>query len=271
MFAPVIPQTRSLMVLRGRSDYAMGTAEQQRKLALVHRFFSGTGATYDVVVNAATFGIDRRWKRLIIESIPHDAGRILDLACGTGILTFAIARRFPGARVVGVELRDEYLAIARDKGRRSGLTNVELVLGRAEDYVALQPFDAVVSSYLAKYAELDILTRHARDMLTPEGLLLMHDFTYPPKPYLVRIWRAYFKVLRVLGTPLLPAWRQIFKDLPDLIETSRWTDELAAALQAYGFDDIRARALTLHGSTMVTARRPDAGADTASAARGEAL
>ncbi len=76
-----------------------------RRLERVQRFFSGTGPTYDWMVNAATFGIDRRWKRRIVDLIPPAAGRVLDLACGTGISTLAIADRLPDCRVVGVELR----------------------------------------------------------------------------------------------------------------------------------------------------------------------
>lgn len=231
--------------------------DTERRLELVHRFFSGTGSTYDGMVTAATFGIDRWWKRRIVGAIPGDARRILDLACGTGILTFRIARRFPRAQVVGVELREEYLDIARRKGRRLGADNVQFFQGRAEDYLSPEPFDAVVSSYLAKYAELDVLTRNASAMLTNGGLVLMHDFTYPPKPYLARVWRLYFAMLQRLGTPLFPQWREIFYGLPALIEETRWMEELTRALEAHGFREIRRRYLTLYGSAIVTARRLD--------------
>ncbi len=226
------------------------------KLALVHDFFSGTGPTYDFIVNVATLGIDHWWKRTIIGAIPTEPNRVLDLACGTGILTFAIARRFPHCQVVGVELRDEYLQIARAKAESLGLKNVEFVLSRAEDYASEQNFDCVVSSYLAKYADLPLLTRNTKNMLTEGGLLLMHDFTYPPNAILVGIWRVYFKLLQLFGTPLYPAWREIFYGLPDLIERPRWRDELLSALDANGFETIRSRNLTLYGSAIVTAERP---------------
>jgi predicted TPR repeat methyltransferase len=99
--------------------------ESDPRLALVERFFRGTGGSYDTVVNVATFGIDRLWKRRIVSQIPAGAGRILDLACGTGISTIAIARRFPNSRIVGVELREEYLALARHKVRRHRMHNVD--------------------------------------------------------------------------------------------------------------------------------------------------
>src|SRR5688572_10209333 len=162
--------------------------QRDPRLALVERFFTGTGSTYDFMVNAATFGIDRLWKRRIVRRIPADAGRILDLACGTGISTLAIARRFPQSRIVGVELREEYLALARAKLRRLGLARIELVLSRAEDYFAEEPFDCICSSYLAKYADLPLLVRNCRAMLKPGSVLVMHDFTFPPYRHLVALW-----------------------------------------------------------------------------------
>lgn len=225
------------------------------RTALVERFFRGTGSTYDVVVNVATFGIDRRWKRRLVSLIPSGAERILDLACGTGISTLAIARRFPHSLVVGVDLREEYLAIARDKVRRLRLSNVELVLSRAEDYRAAQPFDCISSSYLAKYADLPLLVRNSREMLTDGGLLLMHDFTLPPKPALVAIWRLYFRALQLVGGALLPAWREIYHGLPQLIEETRWLRELQEALAANRFSGINVEHLTAYGSAIVVARK----------------
>lgn len=225
------------------------------RLAKVHRFFSGTGATYDWMVNFATFGIDRRWKRRIVDLIPPDATRILDLACGTGISTLALAERYPNCRVVGVELREEYLNVARNKVQRLGRINVEFVLSRAEDYQSNEPFDCVVSSYLAKYADLKSLTQTSKDMLKTGGLLLMHDFTYPPKAYLVWLWRLYFYILQRLGSPFFPTWREIFYGLPNLIQESQWISELTEALRENGFTEIRLEYLTAYGSAIVTARK----------------
>lgn len=229
--------------------------QQDKRLALVHRFFSGTGQSYDFMVNLATFGIDRRWKCRILEHMPPKPERILDLACGTGISTLAIANRYPDCHVVGVELRQEYLDIAREKARKRGIANIEWVLSRAEDYSSEAPFDCVSSSYLAKYAELGRLTHNSRAMLKEGGLLLMHDFTFPPKLYLVLIWRFYFKVLQTLGTPFFPSWREIYYGLPRLIEETQWVSELKNALNEDGFSDIRTEHLTLYGSAIVMARK----------------
>lgn len=222
---------------------------------LVERFFRGTGATYDLMVNAATFGIDRRWKRRIVDRVPPDATRILDLACGTGISTLAIAARYPAARIVGVELREEYLSVAREKVREHGLPNIELILSPAEDYRDEEGFDCISSSYLAKYADLARLIPATFNMLRPGGIVILHDFTYPPA-YLVPVWRLYFLLLRTLGGPLFPAWKEIYRGLPILIRQTRWLEESQRRLEAAGFADIVCDHLTAYGSAIVHARKP---------------
>ncbi len=229
------------------------------RVELVHRFFSGTGTTYDGMARYATFGLDRLWKERIIELLPTNPGRILDLACGTGISTLAIARRFPHCHVTGVELREEYLEIAQRKLHKLGLVNVDFVLSRAEDYRSSEPFDCVVSSYLAKYADLKRLIHVTKAMLKEDGLLLLHDFTYPPKAFLSSVWRLYFWMLQRVGTRLFPAWREIYYGLPRLIRETRWIPESIDTLRDNGFQDIHVEHLTAYSSAIVHAWKRSSG------------
>lgn len=225
------------------------------RLDLVERFFDGTGATYDGMVHCATLGIDRLWKRRMVAAIPPDARRVLDLACGTGISSIAIARARPDCEVVGVELRDEYLQVAREKLRRHPLPNVSLVLSRAEDFRSAHSFDCISSSYLAKYADLPRLIAANNAMLVPGGVLLMHDFTLPPVTVLRAVWRAYFAVMQQTVARVAPAWKEIYHGLPRLIESTRWVTELPSLLTANGYTDVRVEYLTLYGSALVSARK----------------
>ena len=125
------------------------------------RFFSGNAWSYDHIARVSTLGLDGWWKRKILKKIPKAADRILEQASGTGILTCKIARLFPKSRVIGVELHEEYLKVARKKVRDLDLSNVEFIHGRAEDVILTGGFDCIVSDYLAKYVDLDLwwLTR----------------------------------------------------------------------------------------------------------------
>jgi demethylmenaquinone methyltransferase/2-methoxy-6-polyprenyl-1,4-benzoquinol methylase len=227
----------------------------ERRPELIRQFFAGTGSSYDCTIGLATLGFDRQWKKRILELIPDRPLRIMDQACGTGILTFEIARRFPACRVTGVDLMEEYLALARNKAQKLNTKNVEFVLGRAEDVFLDVGFDCITSSFLAKYAHLEALIRNNRRMLRFGGVLIVHDVTYPPQPLYARLWEVYFKVLQTIGRWRYPEWEVIVKELPELIRATTWVPEMVRILGENGFSDVQIHALTLGFSTIVTARR----------------
>jgi demethylmenaquinone methyltransferase/2-methoxy-6-polyprenyl-1,4-benzoquinol methylase len=224
-----------------------------QKRDYVARFFGATGATYDEVVRRGTFGIDRIWKRRLLAKLERPR-RVLDLACGTGILTLEIARRYPQADVVGVDITEGYLAVARRKAAAERVGNVQFVRSWAEEFEAAAPFDAITSSYLAKYADIARLAPRLAAMLAPGGSVLFHDFSYPANPVLARLWEQHMKLLKRLGGRRYPEWRAVFDELPDLVRRTRWVEELPAALRAAGLIAVTVEPLTLQGATLVSAR-----------------
>ena len=167
-----------------------------------------------------------------LRKIPKTADRILEQASGTGILTCEIARLFPDSRVVGVELHEEYLNIARKKVRDLELSNVEFIHGRAEDVILKGEFDCIVSDYLAKYVDLDLLVAHAWRMLRKGGLLVMHELTRPTRPLFLVLWNIHFKFLQAYGNWKHPEWNMAFNDVPFLLTRTRWVDELNSSLKS---------------------------------------
>lgn len=190
----------------------------------------------------------------MLREIPANPKCILDQASGTGILTIKLARRFPRCRVVGVELREEYLNIARNRANRFRLDHVEFHLGRAEDIVLEGRIDCITSSYLAKYAELGTLVSHAKKMLRPGGTLIMHDFTYPSGGFFLRLWKFYFRILQSLGAWAFPEWKTAFRELPAFLESTGWVDDLVRCLKENGFSRIRVERLFMDTAAMVTAK-----------------
>jgi demethylmenaquinone methyltransferase / 2-methoxy-6-polyprenyl-1,4-benzoquinol methylase len=154
-----------------------------------------------------------------------------------------------------VELRNEYLVLAREKQRASAIGNVSFCQGRAA-FLTDKPFDCVVSSYLAKYADIPRLADAAVAWLKPGGRFVAHDFTLPPDPVLLAIWKIYLLALQTIAGPWLPAWKEIFYGLPKLLHQTQWLDELPDELRQREFLDINIRYLTFYGSALVTAKRP---------------
>jgi demethylmenaquinone methyltransferase/2-methoxy-6-polyprenyl-1,4-benzoquinol methylase len=227
----------------------------QRPEDFADAFFSGNGASYDHIARVSTLGLDAAWKRKIIARIPPAPRMILEQASGTGILTCKLARRFPDCRIIGVDLHEGYVAIARQKAHDQKLHNVEFILGRAEEVVLHGPFDCIVSDYLAKYVDLDLLVARAQTMLRPGGMLIMHELTRPKNPLFLQLWTLHFVFLRAYGRVRHPEWEAAFRDVPDLLAKTRWVEDLAHALGINGFSDIAIEPQIFGASVLVSARK----------------
>ena len=222
---------------------------------LVDRFFPGTGRSYDEVVRFTTLGRDAYWKRRMLARFPPAPKAVLDLACGTGIVTFDVLRRWPGVKVVGVDVTDDYLAVAREKHRRLG-GDVEFILGNAETTHVTGPFDVICGSYLPKYVDADRLLENVTPSLRPGGMIVLHDFSYPHRPLLRVGWEAYFAVLDPVMRVVRPEWAKVFDhSLRDLIRISKWVPCFRAALTRHGYEYVLVERLTFGGATVVSARK----------------
>ncbi|MEN6457555.1 MAG: class I SAM-dependent methyltransferase [Thermoguttaceae bacterium] len=106
-------------------------------------------------------------RRSVLSYLEEDAFRgklILDFGCGCGGSTMALCRVFPQARVVGVELEPDYVAIANLRKRHFGRNNVEFLCSPSGDALpnALDAYDFVVVSSVWEH-----LLPHERDQLLP--------------------------------------------------------------------------------------------------------
>lgn len=200
--------------------------------SLVPKFFGETATTYDSVAMWATFGKDRLWKEEILKRI-HTANTILDLACGTGILTRKIAQRFPYAQVVGVDITQSYLDVAKKNSKR--YKNISFILQDAEQLSLDMKFDCITSSYIPKYCNPEALIKACMRHLKSDGNIILHDFVYPHSSIMRNLWDAYFVLLRFAGL-FIPSWHGAFLDLPKLIRASTWVDDYSQVMRENGFD-----------------------------------
>jgi len=218
--------------------------------SLVPEFFDGTAETYDKVVKYATFGRDIFWKSQIVNQIPNSS-YILELACGTGILTGQIVQKFPHSKIIGVDITKSYLEIAKKK--LTSYKNISFVCQNAETIDLGQEFDCIVSSYIPKYCNPKILIQNCIAHLKPKGKIILHDFTYPQNSIVRFFWNLYFEILGISGN-FIPEWKHAFIKLPILIRSSKWTDEYKKELEERRFS-VKVRHFTCGCCTILSATR----------------
>jgi len=85
----------------------------------VQELFARIAPRYDLINDLQSFGLHRLWKRRLVRlANPKPGERALDVCCGTGDLSFGLARK--GVNVMGIDFSEEMLAIARERlGKRT--------------------------------------------------------------------------------------------------------------------------------------------------------
>jgi demethylmenaquinone methyltransferase/2-methoxy-6-polyprenyl-1,4-benzoquinol methylase len=178
-------------------------APGEERAAKVNSLFAGIARRYDFLNDLQSFGLHRSWKRRVIELATVSPGaKALDLCCGTGDITFALAKR--GAETIGLDFSPQMLEVAaRRKDKRLGtrFQNPKFIQGDALKLpFADRTFDVVTVGYglrnLTSWEQgLEEMVRVAK----PGARLLVLDFGKPANA----VWRAlYFTHLR-LSVPLI--------------------------------------------------------------------
>ena len=115
---------------------------QRARTALPEAFRSGRGVAYDDEdISRAIDDAHAKHIRLVLLPVVlgklgsivgrlERGGAIADLGCGGGNLVIALARRFPLAKVVGFEVSDTALAVARKRLAAAKLPNASVVDAR---------------------------------------------------------------------------------------------------------------------------------------------
>jgi demethylmenaquinone methyltransferase/2-methoxy-6-polyprenyl-1,4-benzoquinol methylase len=202
----------------------------------VRRMFDRIAPVYDVMNRAMTVGLDRRWRRLTVESVVRRRDRVLDACCGTGDL--AIEARKAGADVTGLDFSDQMLVRARRKDPQ-----VEWIQG---DALAL-PFDdasfdaATVGFGVRNLEDLGAGLRELARVLKPGGRLGVLEITRP-RGLLAPFYRLWFDVLIPLAGKVLPGG-SAYTYLPASVRRFPGPEDLADLMRSAGFRDVSFRLL----------------------------
>lgn len=123
----------------------------------------------------------------------------LDVGCGGGDATLELARRVaPGGRVVGLDIDEEKIRIARSEAQQQGIANVDFRVADGTTFRSAGTFDVVYARFLLTHLADPAVAVHAFGQhLRPGGVLAVEDIdfsghvTYPDSAAFHRYGELY--------------------------------------------------------------------------------
>ncbi len=139
---------------------------------------------YDLLAPVMTLGQEGRYRKLAILLLNLRGGeRVLDVGCGTGILTRQIAQRLTTASAcaTGIDAAPKMIAVARR--RAAGLPHLAFDVGVAEKLAyADASFHCAVSTFFYHHIDAELKRRSLAEVLRvlkPGGRLIIVDVDVP--------------------------------------------------------------------------------------------
>lgn len=218
----------------------------------IREMFDRICGRYDLLNRVLSFGADPYWRWRAVRALaPRKGESVLDLCCGTGDLSKAMAAAVgPTGRVVGVDFAAQMLGIARAK-----CPQLTFLQGDACAVPLDEKFDHACLAFGPRnIPDLDKLWKEMQRLVRPGGRVLSLELTRP-KGLLGLFHRFYLTVVVPLVGNLLSGDRQAYQYLQRTIKGFLDAQALAETMRAAGLRDVRIIPLmggiaTLHVATV---------------------
>ena len=243
-----------LMKRLPRSGTDLSTPARKREFNEQH--FAVSAPRYDLATRLLSLGQDAKWKRHLINALPPlNHPFCLDLACGTGDITFALAERFPQGRIEGLDITPAMLDIARRRNRYQHVALVQKEMCPLDypDYCA----DLIVGGYALRNApDLKHMLAEIHRVLKPGGMGAFLDFSKPKSRVLQSVEYWLLKMWGSICGLLLHGDVRVHGYISASLKAYPDRDRLQHLLRELGFEILGRKRFLLGITEVMVIRKP---------------
>ena len=232
---------------------------QLNKKAQVEKMFDTISGSYDGLNRVISLGADLKWRKKVVRRVKkHQPETVLDIATGTGDLAIQFAKETEAKRVVGLDLSEGMLGVAREKSSKdSRLKSIEFIKGDSENLpFEDNSFDAISVSFgIRNFENLEKGLDEIFRVLNPGGLFIILETSVPTKFPWKQGYAIYTKYMLPTIGKLFSKDKVAYRYLSESASVFPHGEVLNNILRKIGFIEVENRPQTLGVATIYLATK----------------
>jgi demethylmenaquinone methyltransferase/2-methoxy-6-polyprenyl-1,4-benzoquinol methylase len=208
-----------------------------------------------------SFGIHHFWRKTAIKMIAvPSGGKIIDVCCGTGMITMDLARKAgTGSIVVGLDFSAKMLEVARARLEHTRCNALVQFIEADANIIPFpdNSFDCATIGYgLRNISDPKRLLLEVQRVVKPGGRVLSLEMTKPYLPIFKDVYECYLNHWVPLLGRLLTHNQAAYRYLHDSIASFIHKDQVSKIYQELNFKDIQCHDLTWGIAVIHLGRKP---------------
>ncbi|MCA0870621.1 bifunctional demethylmenaquinone methyltransferase/2-methoxy-6-polyprenyl-1,4-benzoquinol methylase UbiE [Seohaeicola saemankumensis] len=231
------------------THFGFDTVPEGEKAGRVQGVFNSVASKYDIMNDVMSMGIHRVWKDAMMDWLaPRPGQRLLDVAGGTGDISFRFLKRAGHGHATVLDLTEPMLVEGRKRADAASMADsLDWVVG---DAMAL-PFEAntfdvyTISFGIRNVTRPQEALNEAYRVLKPGGRLMVLEFSQLPNDGLQKLYDLYsFNVIPRMGQAIAGD-RDSYQYLVESIRKFPDQETFLSMVRQAGFDNAKYRNLSL--------------------------
>ena len=232
-------------------NFGFQTVSAEKKRNLIDEVFSGVAEKYDIMNDLMSFGTHRLWKDEFVAMIPNLDSNIIDVAGGTGDISFRIKKRAVAnnkkPKVVVCDINTNMLKICRDKAINNNfIEDFDIVACDAEHLpFPDNSFDYYTIAFgIRNMICLERTLKEAYRVLKPTGKFLCLEFSRVQNDFMRPLYDYYsFNLIPGLGGAVAKN-KQAYQYLAESISIFPEQEAFKEIITESGFKNVEYKNLT---------------------------
>ena len=231
------------------THFGFETVPEGEKAGRVRGVFGSVASKYDIMNDVMSVGIHRIWKDAMMDWLaPRPGQRLLDVAGGTGDISFRFLKRAGHGHATVLDLTEPMLIEGRKRAEAEHMAaSLDWIVG---DAMALPFEDNTFDVYTISFGIRNV-TRpqdalaEAFRVLRPGGRLMVLEFSQLPNDGLQKLYDLYsFNVIPRMGQ-MIAGDRDSYQYLVESIRKFPDQDTFLRMIQDAGFENAKYRNLSM--------------------------